>query len=248
MKNRAIDFSFVILIGSFVASLFFVFAQEHIPDMLTAGGVFLGCSVIVLLLHYLKSHNMSKVFTWINLLITFGYISFGFIFALMLLFASPDNRVYSLESSLFLISTMIISSVLFTYLKNESSRGINIGLLLVFISTSFLTIPLSMIHTFASVDGIARPLSTTIGFLGVSILIFFGLNKIKEINFPIIKNIYVVVSILITVYFVSVIIGFIEHFTQSNQLSIEMPLSMLAFAILLNMYSVGNLYIKRNVD
>jgi len=248
IKNRLIDLSFVILIGSFVTSLVFIYAQVHIPDMVTAGGTFLGCSAIVLMLHYFKNHNMSKIFTWINIVVTLGYISFGFIFALIMVYASPDNKVYTIESSMFLISTMITGSVLFTYLKSESSKMMNIVLLLVFIAIIFLTISLSIIHTYARVDSIARPLTTTIGFLGVSILIFFGLRKIKEINFPVIQNIYVVFSLLITVYFISIIIDFLKHFTQSNELSIEMPLAMLAFAILLNIYSVGKFYTKLSIN
>ena len=246
IKNRAIDFSFVILIGSFVASLVFIYAQERIPDMVTAGGTFLGCSVIVLMLHYVKSHNMPKVFRWINILITLGYVSFGFIFALIMLYASPDNGVYYIESSMFLISTMTTSSVLFAYLKNESSKVENILLLLVFISISFLTISLSMIHTYASVDGVARPLPTTIGFLGVSILIFFSLNKIKEINFSVIKKIYIVVSILITLYFIFISISFFGLTLESNELAIKMPLVIMTFAIFLNIFSVREFISSKN--
>lgn len=246
IKKKIVDFAFIVLIGSFLASTFYIYYQDQSPNMFLSSVIFSVGAIFVLILQYVKSHSMSKIYILINILVTLMYIFFGFVFSLSMVYASPDYNVYYTESSIFLMATMITGSIICSYLKSESSKLINIGVLVLFIILTLWSISFSMTYTYSSVEGIAKPLSTIIGFIGVSIFVFFSLNTIQKTRSILIKNIYGIFSVLIILYFIIFIFTIIGSSFNLNETYIQLFIGLLALSILLNIYSVGKLYIKQD--
>ncbi len=119
IKNKIIKFSFLLLLTGITIVIYFIFGQEKTPNMMGASIIFLFFSILIFALIYFNNYTMSKILKWINNVVLIIYVFFGIIFTLIMLYASPDNKVYLIESYIFIFSSFISLVSLYILIKKK---------------------------------------------------------------------------------------------------------------------------------
>ncbi len=246
IADKIVNIYFLILIAGFVAILNYLFVQELSPNTVASNIVSLVCSFILLITVYYKGEDTFTSYKWLNFITIIIFILFNIIFAMVMLYSSPDNIVYSNESSVFVFSALLSSSALFTLIKKDVKLFKTTMTLLYFIVTGIFPLMFVLIFTYSNPDGIARPMNSAIVFLGITLFSFFGLKSLKNFQYKIFKKFYIALSIMLSLYILEFALSIIGHLQQPYSSSIPLTVGLLVLCILLNIYSVRELILRKS--
>jgi len=243
---KIVNIYFLILIAGIVLILNYLFLQEISPNNIASSIVSLICSLMLLITVYNKGIDTFKSYKWLNFITIIIFILFNIIFAMVMLYSSPDNIVYSNESAVFVFSALLSSSALFTLIKKDVKLFKTTMTLLYFIVTGISPLIFVLIFTYSNPDGIARPMNSAIVFLGITLFSFFGLKSLKNFQYKIFKKFYIALSIMLSLYILEFIFSIVGYLKQPYSSSIPLTVGLLVLCILLNIYSVRELILSKS--
>lgn len=236
MKIKLIDFSFLLLlVGSFFSQ--YVMYKEKGSLSISIGIFLISAMIVLLVILFKKDYVTTSFFKVLNIICFIAFNIWGFLLTLILLYASPDEYSHPIESSFFLFTAIISSSMIFLYMNNYDSKWKAFFLLFYFLIVLIFSISGANLYTFASIDVIARPILTASIYFAISLFIYLTSWYIKNISFKLIKNIYMILIVLTIILTVNVAVSIYTNF--NNNFGI--------FYILFSVASILNIFTLINI-
>ena len=173
-------YSFLILLITLFSTLSLIYSEDI--NITIAALLSLVSSIFIFILH-IKNKNEQKDFKIVNIIVLNIFIFFQILFVLISLYASPDEKVYSIQSSIFLLSFSLVLSSVFFYTKKNIFKIKNIFSFIYFLISSLIIVSFSLVYTFANPSGIEVNKASFIGIISFLILIIstIYLKRIEEI-------------------------------------------------------------------